>query len=139
LTTSKVINKKYRDKKAYIKIKGAIINPLTNRQVPLDYECRIDTGFDGGIMIPYWHKNQIQSIDVEPRITSITVADGSRIPAFVCVAHIHEIDSCSFSMPGRPVMLVMCGNWPGVLLGMDTLKYSKIVFDGPNQQFVMNP
>lgn len=109
------------------------------RQIPLDCECRIDTGFDGGIMIPYWHKDEIQSIDVEPRLTNITVADGSKIPAFVCAVYIHEIDSCSFSMPGRAVMLVMCGNWSGVLLGMDTLKYSKILFDGPNQEFTMDP
>ena len=109
------------------------------RQIPLNCECRIYTGFDGGIMIPYWHKDEIQSIDVEPRITNITVADGSQVPALVCVAYIQEIDSCSFSMPGRAVMLVMSGNWPGTLLGMDTLKYSKILFDGPKQEFTMHP
>jgi len=90
-------------------------------------------------MIPYWHKGELQSIGVEPRPTNIIVADGSKIPAFVCVAHMQEIDSFSFSMPGRPVMLVMCGNWPGVLLGMDALKHSTILFDGPNQAYTMNP
>ena len=109
------------------------------RQVPLDCECRIDTGFDGGLMIPLWRKHDIEAINVQPSITNITVADGSQIPAFVCVAHLQEIDSHSFAMPGRPVMLVMCGNWPGVLLGMDSLKYSTILFDGPKQEYTMSP
>jgi hypothetical protein len=89
-------------------------------------------------MIPFWHKDELQSINVEPRFTNITVADGSKIPALVCAAHVQEIDSHSFPMPGKPVLLVMCGNWPGALLGMDTLKYGKILFDGPRQEYTMN-
>lgn len=137
--SSKTINKKYRENKAFIKIKGAVMNPLTAAQVPLDCECRIDTGFDGGLMIPWWHQSEIETINVEPRFTNITVADGRTIPAVVCVAHLQEIDSHSFPMPGKPVMLVMCGNLEGSLLGMDTLKYSTILFDGPKQEYAMNP
>jgi len=90
-------------------------------------------------MIPYWHKDEIQSINVEPRPTNITIADGNKIPALVCAVHIQEIDTHSFPMPGRPVMLVMCGNWSGMLLGMDALKHSTILFDGPKQAYTMNP
>jgi predicted aspartyl protease len=138
LTTNKV-TRKYTDKKAFIKIKGAIINEVNGRQLPLDCDCRVDTGFDGGIMIPFWRKQEIESISVQPRPTNITIADGSKIPAFVCAAHIQEIENHTFPSPGRPVMLVMCGNWAGVLLGMDALKQSTILFDGPRQQYTMTP
>lgn len=138
-TTSKTINKKYKGKKAYIKIKGAIINPVNSRQIPLDCECRIDTGFDGGIMIPFWRKEELRSINVQPVPTNMTVADGRTIPAFVCAAHIQEIETHTFPMPGRPVMLVMCGDLAGVLLGMDALKQSTILFHGPNQEYTMQP
>jgi hypothetical protein len=134
---SNIINKKYEKKKAYIKIKGSIINTYNARQVPLNCECRIDTGFDGGLLIPFWHKDEIQSIDVQPVATTMTVADGRKIPAFVCAAHIQEIETRTFPMPGRAVMLVMCGNYPGVLLGMDALKQSTIFFDGPNQEYTI--
>jgi predicted aspartyl protease len=132
------INKKYKNKKAYIKVKGAILNPETMRQVPLDFECRIDTGFDGGILVQNPYKLDAKSIGVEPRITNITLADGSKIPAYVCVAHIQVIDTCSLPLPGKPVVLVMCGSRKGELLGMDALKYCTVFFDGPGQAFTMN-
>lgn len=137
--TKKTITKKYQENKAYIKIKGAVINPQNARQVPLDCDCRIDTGFDGGLLIPLWHRKEIEDIDVEPRITNMTVADGTKVPALVCVAHLQEIDSHVLPMPGRDVMLVMCGDRPGVLLGMDTLRHSTILFDGPKQEYTMDP
>jgi predicted aspartyl protease len=138
LTANKVITKKYTSKKAYIRVKGAIMNQVNGRQIPLDCECRIDTGFDGGLMIPFWHKDEIETIDVQPRLTNITIADGSTVPALICAVHIQEVENQTFPMPGRPVMLVMCGNRKGDLLGMDALKQSTILFDGPNQKYTMN-
>jgi hypothetical protein len=132
------INRNYRNGKAYIRVKGAIVNPETTRQVPLDFKCRIDTGFDGGILIPNLYRFDARSVGVEPSITSITLADGSRIPAYVCVAYLHEIETCSLPPPGKPVLVVMCGNRKGELLGMDALKYCTILFDGPGQAFTMN-
>jgi len=139
MTNGTAIKKNYRNKRAYVKVKGAIINPITTRQIPLDCECRIDTGFDGGIMLPFWHMDELRDINVEARPTNITVADGRKVPAYVCVAHIQELENHPFLMPGRPVMLVMFGKLEGVLLGMDSLKYTTILFDGPNQAYTMNP
>jgi predicted aspartyl protease len=133
-----VLNKKYKNGKAYIRVKGAILNPETVRQIPLDLECQIDTGFDGGILVPDSYKLDAKSISVEPRVTSITLADGSKTPAYVCVAHIQGIDTHSLPLPGKPVMLVMCGNRKSELLGMDALKYCTVFFDGPGQAFIMN-
>lgn len=132
------INRNYRNRKAYIRVKGAIVNPETMRQVPLDFECRIDTGFDGGILVPDLYRMDARSVGVEPSITNITLADGSRIPAYVCVAYLQEIEECSLPLPGKPVLVVICGNRKGELLGMDTLKYCSVLFDGPGQAFTMN-
>ena len=132
------LNKKYKKQKAYVRIKGIIQNPETIRQTPLDFECQIDTGFDGGIFVPHWYRSDAQSIKVEPRLTNITLADGRKVPAYVCAAYMQNIDSYTFPPPGRPVMLVMCGNRKGHLLGMDALKYCSILFDGPKQTFTIN-
>lgn len=131
------INRKYKNRRAYIRIGGVIRNPKTARQIPLSFECRIDTGFDGGIFVPHWYRSDAQSIDVEPRITNITLADGSRISAYVCAAYLQNIDTCRFPPPGKPVTLVMCGNRKGELLGIDALKYCTVLFDGPKQAFTI--
>lgn len=133
-----VLNKKYKNKKAYIRVKGAILNPETVRQIPLDLECQIDTGFEGGIFVPDSYKLDAESISIEPSVASITLADGSKVPAYVCVAYIQGIDTHSFPLPGKPVVLVMCGNRKSELLGMDALKYWTVLFDGPCQAFTMN-
>lgn len=132
------IIKKYKNKKAYIRVKGAILNLETSRQIPLDFECQIDTGFDGGIMVPDSYNLEAKSINVEARVTSITLADGSKVPAYVCAAHIQEIDTHILPLPGKAVMLVMCGNRKSELLGMDALKHCTVFFNGPNQTFTIN-
>ena len=131
------ISKNYSNKRAYLKVKGVIQNPVNLRQVPLDFECRIDTGFDGGIMVPHWHLSDAQSIGIEPSITNIILADGRRIPAYVCVVHLQEIETYNIPPPGIPMILVMCGSRKGTLLGMDLLKNHVISFDGPNQAFTL--
>jgi len=108
------------------------------RQVPIDFNCRIDTGFDGGVLIPQWHLSEAESIGIQPSITNMTLADGSKIPVYVFAAHIQEIEGKSLPSPGLPVLLVMCGKGKTVLLGMDTLKNSTILFDGPSQAFTLD-
>jgi len=132
------ITRKYKNKSAYIRIEGAIRNPQNMRQTPLHFECRIDTGFDGGIIVPHWYRSDAQTIGVEPGITNITLADGSQIPAYICVAHLHKIDTYTFPPPGKPTILVMCGNRKGELLGMDALKYCSVLFDGPKQTLTIS-
>ncbi len=127
------ISKKYYKKKAYLKVKGVIQNPANLRQFPLDFECRIDTGFDGGILIPHWHSADAKSIGVEPSLTNIILADGRKIPAYVCLAHLQEIEAHNLPAPGIPIVLVMCGNRDGSILGMDALQHHLISFDGPAQ------
>ena len=132
------IHKKCKKKSARVRIAGVIQNPQNMRQTPLDFECRIDTGFDGGIMVPHWFRSDAQSIGIEPSITNITLADGRKISAYVCAAYIHTINGHSFSLPGKTAILVMCGNRRGKLLGMDALKYCSVLFDGPKQAFMIS-
>lgn len=130
-----MINKNYKKKSAYVNIEGIIQNPRNMRQTPLNFECRIDTGFDGGIFVPHWVRSDAQTIGVEPSITNLILADGSKIPVYVCAAHLRKIDTHVYSSPGKPVMLVMGGNRKGKLLGMDALKHCSVLFDGPSQAF----
>lgn len=132
------IEKKYREKHAYIRIAGIIPNPLTAAQVPLNFECRIDTGFDGGILVGVRYKSDAETIGIQPRLTNITLADGSKTPAYVCVAYIQAIEESAFTPPGKPVLLVMCGIRERQLMGMDALKYYTILFDGPKQAFTID-
>jgi len=132
------INKRYKNKSANVRIVGAIQNPQNMRRTPLDFECRIDTGFDGGILVPHWYRSDAQTIGVEPSITNITLADGSKIPAYVCAAYIHKIDTYTFPPPGKTAILVMCGNRKRELLGMDALKHCSVLFDGPKQTFTIS-
>jgi len=132
------ISREYRNSSAYVRMKCVIQNPQTASQVPLDFStCRIDTGFDGGVLVPQWHRSDAEVAGVEPRITNLTLADGSRIPAYVCAVFLQSVDDITFAPPGRPMILVMCGNRRSPLLGMGALKYCTILFDGPNQRFTI--
>ena len=139
MTSSKgtSITKKYKKNSAYIRIEATIRNPETAKQTPLHLECRIDTGFDGGIFVPSLYLSDAKMIGIEPGITNITLADGGRITAYVCTAHINKIEKHYLPEPGKPVILVICGNRKGQLLGMDTLKYCTTAFDGPKQCFTI--
>lgn len=131
------IVKKYRKKSAYIRIEGIVSNPQTAAQVPLRFECRVDTGFDGGVLVPVRYKPDTEAIGVTPAITNVTLADGNKIPAYVCAAYLQAVDKHVFKSPGKPVTLIMCGFREGQMLGMDALKYCTIVFDGPKQDFTI--
>lgn len=138
LTSVTMLTKLYKNKKAYLKVKGIIQNPVNLRQIPLNFESRVDTGFDGGLLIPYWHVSNAQSIGIEPTLTNITLAGGRKIAAYVCVGYIQMIENHTLPDPGIPVMLVMCGNRDGSLLGMDALKNQIIAFNGPLQSFTLS-
>lgn len=133
-----IVHKKYKNKRAKVRISGVIQNPQNARQTPLDFECMIDTGFSGGIMVPDWVRLDAQSIGIETSITNMTLADGSKTSVHVCVANIHKIDNHSFLLPGKATMLVMCGRRPGKVLGMDALKYWAVLFDGPRQTLTIS-
>ena len=130
------INKQYRRNAAYVRVAGYIPG-LETRQFSFELECRIDTGFDGGIFIPSRYKSDLDIIGVEPSISNVTLADGSKIAAYICAAYILKMDKCAFLPPGKPIEVIICGIREGQLLGMDTLKYCTAFFDGINQNLTI--
>ena len=105
-------------------------------QIPFNADCLIDTGFYGGIFLPNTFIDDARSIGVEPA-TTVTLADGSEIVAHVCAGYLQKIDDYFFANPGKPIFIVIYGNQSGEVLEMDTLQYFSVLFDGPNQLFIM--
>ena len=96
-----------------------------------------NTGFGDGVTAPLWFRSDIDIIGVQPALKTRTLANGERIPVYVCAAYLHQIDKCVFPMPGLAVRMVMLGNVERNLLGMDSLKYCTLILDGSNQKFSM--
>jgi predicted aspartyl protease len=132
-----VIQKEYVSNTAWMQVKGVIPNPVNGRQTPFNVKCLIDTGFYGGVFLPNSYLLDIKSIGIEPTATTITLADGSEIVANVCAAYLQEIENYTFALPGKPIFVVIFGNEPGEVLGMNTLQHFSILFDGPNQRYIV--
>jgi hypothetical protein len=132
-----IIKKKYSSNSAYVQCFGIVTNPSNGRQVPFNAECLVDTGFYGGIFLPNTFMLDARSIEVEPVATTVTLADGSEIIAHVCAGYLQRIEGHDFDAPGIPIFLVIYGNVPGEVLGMNVLQNFTILFDGPNQCFAL--
>jgi predicted aspartyl protease len=131
------IRKKYVSNSAYLHVFGVVPNPSNGRQVPFNAECLVDTGFYGGIFLPNTFIIDARSIGVEPVATSVTLADGSEIIAHVCAGYLQKIENHDFDMPGKPIFIVIYGNEPGEVLGMNSLQHFILLLDGPNQCFTI--
>jgi len=136
--TTHVITKQYRQNFAFIRIKGIIPNPVNARQYSFDLKCLIDTGFYGGIYVPKVFFANAQLIGVTPRPTTVTLADGSEITAYVCLAYLQQIENYSFQSPGKPIFLVIYGHKTGKLIGMDAMQHFSVLFDGSANSFTIN-
>jgi len=128
--------KSYEKEAAFVNIKGAIYNPINYQQQSFTLKCRVDTGFDGGILVPYEFYSDIQIIGIQPLIRQWTLADGEKKTVYICAAYIHSIDSYEFGAPGKPVKFVIpIGNKEIKLIGMNLLKYFITTFNGQNKNF----
>ena len=136
--TTNIITKLYNSENfAFIRIRGIIQNPVNLRQYPFDLECLIDRGFYGGIYVPKIFLAHADLIDVTPRPTTVTLADGSLIAAHVCVAYLTQIEDYSFESPGIPTSLVIYGDKTGELIGVDAMQHFSVLFDGPANNFTI--
>jgi predicted aspartyl protease len=132
-----VIRKTYLANSAYLRAFGVVTNPVNGRQVPFNTECLVDTGFYGGIFLPNSFMNDARSIGVEPVATPVTLADGNEIIAHVCAGYLQRLEDHDLGLPGKPIFIVISENASGDVLGMDTLQHFTILFDGPNQHFIL--
>ena len=130
---SRIINKLYKNKRAYLKIRAIIPNPQTHERTPLFFEGIVDTGFDGGLFVPETFKSDLDIVNVTPRKTSLILADGRKIPVETCFIYLQEIDGIRLPAPGIAVQLVLGGKLKGHLIGMDLLKHCITEFNGPSQ------
>jgi len=124
----------YRDNAAYVRVKGVIINPQSSGgRAPFNIECMIDTGFSSGLYSEESLRSDAEIVGVTPFPTEIRLGDGSKVPAYTCVAHIEEIGAYRLPPPGLKVTLFMRGTRKGYL-GMEALKSCVTLFDGPAQE-----
>ena len=127
---------KYRDNAAFVRVKGAIINPQNGSRAPLNFECKVDTGFTSGLYYEESLRSDAEIVGVTPFPTKIRLADGSKVSVHTCVAYIEEINSFRLPPPGLKVTLYMRGLRKGYI-GMEALKSCLTQFDGHAQEIKM--
>lgn len=126
--------KDYRNNALYIRVEGAIIHPDTLRRAPFNFECKIDTGFYGGLFYERTLISDAERVNVQTRPATLYLADHTPITAQACIANIEKIDGQELPYPGIPVELFMHGR-PRGLMGMGALKSFLFILDGINQEF----
>jgi len=135
--SQEIKNKDYENKALFVQVRGIVQNPRDMRQIPFNFRCRVDTGFDGGITAPQWFRSDIDTIGVQPLEKNWTLANGERVTVHICAAYLHQIDRCEFPMPGLAVKMVMLGYVEKNLLGMESLKYCTLILNGSEEKFSM--
>jgi len=125
----------YTGGKPFVKAKVVVVNPQTLRQITIQKDFWIDTGFDGGIHVAQAHKDDITMIGLDLWSGTVVVAGGRTVPTHRCLAYLQQIDDHEFPMPGIEAELVLHGTDHHGLLGLDILKHWIVGFDGPDQFF----
>lgn len=128
-----VIIKDYRNNALYVRVQGAIVNPITHRRAPFSFECMIDTGFFSGLYYEATLRSDAETVDVVSHPTTIHLADGTPVAAHTCIAYIEKINDYTLPPPGIPVTLYMRGTRRG-FIGMEALKSFIILLDGQKQE-----
>ena len=127
------IIKDYRNNASYVRIEGAIINPNTLSRAPFSFECKIDTGFFGGLFYEASLLSDVELVNVQSRRAPLILADGTSIIAQACIANIEKINGYDLPYPGVPVELYMYGR-PRGLMGMGALRSFMVLLDGPSER-----
>jgi len=129
------LDEKFENNAAYIKVEGIIQNPHNFQQVPFDFKCRIDTGFDGGVSTSIRYRSDVETIGVQPLIRNWTLADGSKTPVYICAAYLQKVGQHELPQPGKPIKLIMVGQKELHLFGMDSLQYCILTLNGKEKKF----
>jgi len=131
----KILESHYTQGKPFVRAKIVVVNPETLRQITIQKDFWIDTGFDGGIHVAHFHKNEITMIGIALWSGTIGIAGGARATAHRCLAYLQKIEDHEFPLPGIEAELILHGSDRHGLLGLDILKHWIVEFDGPNQFF----
>jgi clan AA aspartic protease len=110
----------------YVSIRVIIRQTLASNQQSLDLEAMVDTGFDGGVVIP--------SDLLDPALTPVrqlpwSLADGSEVllPAFLGSVQIGNL-------PPVTTIVMPLGDEP--LIGRQVTNNYRVIFDHGNQVIV---
>ncbi len=92
---------------------------LEVRQTVYDFEALLDTGFDGGVIIPSELASNIGDPDWT---TTITLADGSQIeaPTYIGILKLGDTEI-------RPVLANVLGNEP--FIGVAIIRHFTVILD----------
>lgn len=128
-----ILESHYAQGKPFVRARVVVINPDTLRQVTIEKDFWIDTGFDGGVHVAHFHKDAVTSIGIDLWSGTVGLAGGGSAAVHRCLAYLQQIGNHEFPMPGIEAELILHGSDGHGLLGLDVLKYWVAKFDGPDQ------
>jgi predicted aspartyl protease len=129
----RIVSRLYTREKPFLRVRITISNPETGRVNSFEQECWIDTGFSGGIHIPLSRKSEAELVDVTPKPTKLALAGGVEVPGYACLGSLTKIEKHDLPGLGIETELLMQGNAPHGLVGLEILKKYNASFNGPTQ------
>jgi len=128
---------RYRQGKPFVRAKVVVVNPINGRQITIEKNFWIDTGFEGGFHIAEVHLSEIRIIGVDPAVGSVGLAGGERRRGYFCFAFLQQIEDYELPPPGIEATLILQGSSDHGLLGLEVLKNFTVKFDGPNEMLTI--
>jgi hypothetical protein len=128
-----ILERGYSEHKPFVRLRIAIINLRTGETINFEERCWVDTGFDGGIHVPNFRRSEVMMVGIDPRLTTLTLAGGVRVPGYACLAFIREIEDYEIPAPGIETELIIQGTQDYGLIGLEVLKNWIAKFDGPRE------
>ena len=119
--------------KYLMKVRLAVIHPMSARQITFRKDCKVDTGFNGDILIPFYHVDEIRNLGVRLYDADITLANGRSVPGMCCLARIQKMSDHEFPSPGIEINLIRSGEPTDSLMGLKLLSRWIAEFHGPKK------
>jgi hypothetical protein len=134
-TARSILERNYSEGKPKVNIKIAIINPNNLRQITIEKNVRIDTGFDAGVHIREAEMSELSTIDMKPFVGTVSLAGDIPATAHYILAYLQQIGDYLLPPPGIEVTLIFQGSGREGLLGIEVLNHWTITFNGPQKSY----
>lgn len=132
---TQIFQRSYSEGRPFVLVRIVLVNPLSERITSFEERCWVDTGFAGGIHVPDFRRSEATMIGISPDLTTLMVAGGVRLPGYVCLAYLQQIENYTLPAPGLEIELIMQGRQTYGLMGLDVLRNWITKFNGPAQLF----
>jgi len=133
IARKQIFVRRYSSGKPFVTVRIAIVNLNTFQRTAFDQRCWVDTGFDGGVHVPEFRRSEATMVGVQPTPATVTLAGRVRRPGYVCLAFLRQIDDYEIPPPGLEMELLMQGDQPWGLIGLEVLRNWIAEFDGPRE------